>query len=569
VATNPKHSEAVSPLIGAQRTTEFNPVSGEFNDSLNGDFLWSNVNFGEAVPEAMTPLAWAVLQFTLEDWVFLPGYSTVGNIGGRPYLNISVFASLLQAFGRSREALLETMEGTLYMRLPEEMEIPLISLSARELVSALANQVPVQMRQARGRRSLPAYLETNPGWCQRMKEKIRAETSGAGLLALWREEMGPHVKNGAWTVLGTVDQTTNFTIRLRRDLTTLIGPEDANLLIANLSDEAELLPSLGPVVGLAKLAQGEMERAAYMAQYGHRGPQEFEISVPRPAEEPDWLDRQLAQYRDSPVNAQALLAQQREAFDAAWRRFVSQYPGKAKAMRRRIEESARRGRLREKARSEYVRDRWLVRTFALRAGELTGLGDDIFYLMLDEVLALLSGDQTALDRIPARRKACQRFKALPPYPPIIRGRFDPFQWAADPDRRSNYFDAQASLPTIDAGSGDPKVIAGSPGATGRVEGVVRRINKADDGDQLQEGEILVTMQTDVAWTLLFPRAAAVVTDVGAPLSHAAIVARELGIPAVVGCGDATTRLRTGDRVRVDGGRGTVEVLQTASQGGRS
>jgi pyruvate,water dikinase len=54
--------------------------------------------------------------------------------------------------------------------------------------------------------------------------------------------------------------------------------------------------------------------------------------------------------------------------------------------------------------------------------------------------------------------------------------------------------------------------------------------------------------------------AAVVTDVGAPLSHAAIVARELGIPAVVGCGNATMRLRTGDRVRVDGSAGTVEVL---------
>jgi len=52
----------------------------------------------------------------------------------------------------------------------------------------------------------------------------------------------------------------------------------------------------------------------------------------------------------------------------------------------------------------------------------------------------------------------------------------------------------------------------------------------------------------------------VITDVGAPLSHAAIVARELGIPAVVGCGDATTRLKNGDRVRVDGARGTVEIL---------
>jgi len=72
----------------------------------------------------------------------------------------------------------------------------------------------------------------------------------------------------------------------------------------------------------------------------------------------------------------------------------------------------------------------------------------------------------------------------------------------------------------------------------------------------------VTTVTNVGWTPMFPRAAAVVTDVGAPLTHAAIVARELGIPAVVGCGNATMRLHTGDQVRVNGGQGTVEVLRT-------
>ena len=104
------------------------------------------------------------------------------------------------------------------------------------------------------------------------------------------------------------------------------------------------------------------------------------------------------------------------------------------------------------------------------------------------------------------------------------------------------------------------MIAGSPGSAGKVVGRVRLLESPEDGDQLEAGEILVAVQTDIAWTLLFPRAAAVVTDVGAPLSHAAIVARELGIPAVVGCGDASARLRTGDRVRVDGARGIVEIL---------
>ncbi len=74
------------------------------------------------------------------------------------------------------------------------------------------------------------------------------------------------------------------------------------------------------------------------------------------------------------------------------------------------------------------------------------------------------------------------------------------------------------------------------------------------GTSSWQGEILVTTITNIGWTPLFPRLAAIITDVGAPLSHAAIVARELGIPAVVGCGNATMLLKTGDRVRVDGGR---------------
>ena len=85
------------------------------------------------------------------------------------------------------------------------------------------------------------------------------------------------------------------------------------------------------------------------------------------------------------------------------------------------------------------------------------------------------------------------------------------------------------------------------------------MNSPEEGCQLQPGEILVAVTTNVGWTPIFLRAAAVVTDVGAPLSHAAIVARELGIPAVVGCGNATMLLKTGDRVRVNGGAGTVEL----------
>jgi pyruvate,water dikinase len=172
---------------------------------------------------------------------------------------------------------------------------------------------------------------------------------------------------------------------------------------------------------------------------------------------------------------------------------------------------------------------------------------------------VLLGDKSTVSQIPVRRDAHQRLSKLPPYPALISGRFDPYAWAADPNRRTDRYDARASQeqPKTD----DPAtLIQGLPGSAGLAEGLVRQIDSLDDGHLLQDGEILVTVTTNIGWTPLFPRAAAIVTDVGAPLSHAAIVARELGIPAVIGAGDATMRLKTGRRVRVNGAAGTVELL---------
>jgi pyruvate,water dikinase len=104
--------------------------------------------------------------------------------------------------------------------------------------------------------------------------------------------------------------------------------------------------------------------------------------------------------------------------------------------------------------------------------------------------------------------------------------------------------------------------SGSPAAPGRVTGPVRIVRSSDEFDRLKAGEILVAPLTAPAWTPLFSRAAAVVTDVGSALAHASIIAREFGIPAVVGCVDATTRLRDGMVVTVDGTRGTVEPALT-------
>jgi pyruvate,water dikinase len=439
----------------------------------------------------------------------------------------------------------------------------LIPLTKRSLLTIIPRALGLLRKQRQAVKALPAQLARNRDWCRRMEQRIGAAQTPAQLAALWQAEIEPHIRHSVQGVLGSVSHAADFTSHLRRDLIPLVGADDADALTSGLSDDGQLLASLGPLVGLARVARGQMTREAYLATYGHRGPDEFELSAPRPAEDPDWLDQKLAQFRAAPADVEAMLAQQRAACEAAWDRLRANHPWRAKILQRRIAQVAPRARLRETARSEYARDRGLARTFALRAGALTGLGSGIFFLSVDEMLDLLAGDDHATRYIAARRETYQRYRALPRYPPIIRGRFDPFQWAADPQRRTDFYDARAprrpDAPAADR-SDRSNLITGSPGAAGRVEGRVRRLDRLEEGDCLQPGEVLVTAQTNVGWTFLFPRTVAIVTDVGAPLSHAAIVARELGIPAVVGCGDATLRLRTGDRVRVDGMQGTVEIL---------
>jgi pyruvate,water dikinase len=104
------------------------------------------------------------------------------------------------------------------------------------------------------------------------------------------------------------------------------------------------------------------------------------------------------------------------------------------------------------------------------------------------------------------------------------------------------------------------VLAGVPGSTGVAEGLARVIHQPDQLDQLEEGEVLVAPSTSTSWTPAFRKSAAAVLDIGGVMSHAAIVAREYGLPAVLGIGSATTAIKTGDRVRVDGDAGIVTIL---------
>jgi phosphohistidine swiveling domain-containing protein len=109
-------------------------------------------------------------------------------------------------------------------------------------------------------------------------------------------------------------------------------------------------------------------------------------------------------------------------------------------------------------------------------------------------------------------------------------------------------------------SEDHAVITGIGASPGVLEGTARVVRTVDEFDQVQEGDILVCQMTNPAWVVLFTKIAGLVTDTGGTTSHPAVLSREFGIPAVIGTSVATARIATGDRIRIDGGAGRVEVV---------
>jgi pyruvate,water dikinase len=113
------------------------------------------------------------------------------------------------------------------------------------------------------------------------------------------------------------------------------------------------------------------------------------------------------------------------------------------------------------------------------------------------------------------------------------------------------------LQRTEAGKGQVTGLAASPGV---VEGVARVVMTIDEFDDVKPGDIMVCQMTNPAWTPLFAVISGIVTDAGGVVSHPAVMAREFGIPAVIGTSVATLKIKTGDRIRVDGTKGLVEIL---------
>jgi phosphohistidine swiveling domain-containing protein len=206
------------------------------------------------------------------------------------------------------------------------------------------------------------------------------------------------------------------------------------------------------------------------------------------------------------------------------------------------------GGLRETPKFFIVRLFALYREALLTAGQklvepgILAEAGDVFFLHLWELKELASGETHEWKALVAERRAT--------YARERRRRRIPRILLSD---GTAFFDAPSS--------GDAaNTLSGTPVSAGTVEGTVRIVFDPH-GAQLVPGEILVCPATDPAWTPLFLAAGGLVMEVGGMMTHGSVVAREYGIPAVVGVSQATTRLQTGQHVRVDGSSGIVTVLE--------
>ena len=300
---------------------------------------------------------------------------------------------------------------------------------------------------------------------------------------------------------------------------------------------------------------------AFLTAYGMRGVGEIDLGRPRWREDPTDLLQTLTVYLDLPEDAAppAVFRRGEQAAAVAVERLAAVASGMPRGhlRARTVRWLASRIRAlaggREQPKFAVVQVMGVIREGLLASGaDLVALGvldrpDDVFFLHLSELTGLTQASLGGLrPAVEARRAAWSTEIRRARVPRVLVG-----------DGRAFH---EGVARTADLADLPPGTLVGSPVSPGVVEGLVRVVHDpAPSG--LQPGEILVCLGTDPAWTPLFLTAGGLITEVGGMMTHGSVVAREYGIPAVVGVDAATTRLVTGQRIRVNGSVGTIELLE--------
>jgi len=559
--------------------------------------VWSSVNVGEALPGVATPFTWSVAG-DYSDSGFRKAFGTlgctvpksavlVGNVHGRFYLNLTEFMriaaqvpwldprTLVDLGGGSggdelAHQVTDVSRKSFYARLP--LTTTRLLKEQLRLDDHVARFEEEAERALRDHNALDLAILPDEG-CGRKFRDVQAllERTGDVMLTCASSALGSHI-----LLKGLVTRVAKDQIgaeRLAHDLTSGIRdlesarPAIGVMRIVNLArrePEARAVLEQENVATLDALPEGSTKRAlvSFLDLYGDRAGREAESSTPRWKEDRRPVFAMIrVGLRGDARDVEPQLARAKAGADAEMQRLIKRLNfAEVTAVRHLVARAQKAARLRERMRTWVTRVLGMMRDVALDADRrllrlVPELAQDwarlkqtstslatihtAFFLTVDEIVQALRASRTDLaPLVRARRAELARDQARPDPPRTFIGAPPPIQ-----------------LPP----SGGA-VMKGTAASSGIVEGNARVLLSASQMSELLPGEILVVHTTDVGWTPLFCIAAGVVTELGGPLSHAAVVARELAVPSVVNVDGVTRALKTGDRIRLDGDAGVIEKL---------
>jgi phosphohistidine swiveling domain-containing protein len=556
--------------------------------------IYTRGNTGEVYPNVITPLCGSVVKGPIaagQEQVFLelggavPGDLTeqdcavlTGCFGGYLYGNLSIGRLLgTRAPGMKPEDVDTQMWGTNdappYTRQRGDRNVRASLRLTRFMVRTLRGPDFGWLHAERA--AVRAWAASRPAPASASNAELLAtvEEGGAWFAPLMRSLVLASAYGGAAAaVLERLAAKADVEVRARTSVgvgdVDSAGPAGALWGLAQIVNATPALAAAfdgGPPITPRVAALGEEAAPfrsaldAFLADYGARGPDEWELASHTWGTDPDIALAAVERIRHShvadPAAVHARLTQERhDAIEVA----AAVVSRPVRRMFRRCAQTVATGAAgRERAKGTIIEAAYATRLalFELvRRAQDNGAPDDrldCWLVTVDELPAFVDRPGDFADVIAERRVRRDYLQArIPPF--VFEGTVpDPATWELRAEPRSG----GAAVPA--AGSGAQ--LTGIPVSPGVARGPARVVRDPSDPAVLQPGDVLVAPITDPAWTPLFLVASAVVVEVGANLSHAAIVARELGIPAVVSVDHATDRLADGTVVEVDGTHGTVTV----------
>jgi phosphohistidine swiveling domain-containing protein len=498
---------------------------------------WSTDNVGEAVPGVLSPLAWSLVE-----------------AGGNRVMREVAFRT--GAFSRHERHHHPAIFRPFYGRVAIRVEYMAMlgdrmpGSDGRAAVAGLLGRVPETMRFDATRRRYPVIALKTPYALLTSPRRVRASTAVTD--AWWRAQItrlpGLDVEatrrvlaDGARRYEENLVVHTLCVLALVQPLLTALT---ALVAEAGAGDVGELTGAGGAemaiLTDLWEASRGRLRLDEVIANHGFHGPFEGEVSSRVWREDPEPLRRIIARYTelDDGQDPAARARTAQAELPARQRALLGALPARRRpAAQMLLSLAARHLHLRGIGKRAFLQALDVTRAAARKLAHDLEL--DTFHLTLDELIA----DTPAMAADLAARRS---------------------------DRRAQYLDV--TIPTAWQGTPVPRAAPEPPADTrtltgvgvsaGTVEGRVRVVTDPAFTD-VENGEILVSATTDPSWVSIMYVSAALVVDIGGPMSHAAMVARELGIPCVVNTRVGTGLLHTGDLVRVDGQAGIVEVLRPA------